>query len=483
MARAPIASPAVQRSQYLADALMQMRQQPPQMSGYADLGTNLLAQALTEYGARRADRRVMEEQEAAERARQEQLAPLLGLFGGQPGAQAQGPQMAQQGGEMDAVAALLGPDPAQQQPQQGLMQQQGGVPTWEQAAPALAQAAAMGVDVGDYLDIVRYGQPNVQVDAASGQAYDPTDRSNIGRQFVRPEVINGMVVNLPEAVGQQFPDLEPGQEYVFDAQGNVAGVRNAAGVIQSVAERERATADARAASEASYAGAIAGARAQGSAPFEIATVQGPQGQTITGSRADLLGMGPIAGPTPDQVLGAELETRRQADERANLPAAQNRIQAAERSSQVVTRAIDQALNQIGPFSTGVVGAITAPVPGTPGRDLRSVIDTIKANVGFDYLQQMREASPTGGALGQVAVQELQMLQSVVGSLDPNQSPEQLERSLRQVRDLITNGMEWRRNSFQERYQSLQGQGQNQGQGGQVSRQQAIEELRRRGRIP
>jgi len=55
--------------------------------------------------------------------------------------------------------------------------------------------------------------------------------------------------------------------------------------------------------------------------------------------------------------------------------------------------------------------------GTPAAIASSRLNTLKANVGFDRLQAMREASPTGGALGQVVVAELERLESVFGSLD------------------------------------------------------------------
>jgi hypothetical protein len=58
--------------------------------------------------------------------------------------------------------------------------------------------------------------------------------------------------------------------------------------------------------------------------------------------------------------------------------------------------------------------------------------TLKANLGFDRLQQMREASPTGGALGQVAVQELEALQASVGSLEVGQSQSELKRNLDKI---------------------------------------------------
>jgi hypothetical protein len=68
------------------------------------------------------------------------------------------------------------------------------------------------------------------------------------------------------------------------------------------------------------------------------------------------------------------------------------------------------------------------------------LTTIKANLGFDRLQQMRDASPTGGALGQVAVQELIALQSTIASLDQDQSPAQLKQALDKIE---TSYAKWR----------------------------------------
>lgn len=83
-------------------------------------------------------------------------------------------------------------------------------------------------------------------------------------------------------------------------------------------------------------------------------------------------------------------------------------------------------------TVGPVGAISKAVPGTPAFNLAQTILTIKANVGFDRLQQMRDNSPTGGALGQVAVQELDALQSSIANLNQAQNGEQLERNLKKV---------------------------------------------------
>ena len=107
-------------------------------------------------------------------------------------------------------------------------------------------------------------------------------------------------------------------------------------------------------------------------------------------------------------------------------------QAAVKQAGRIIETIDSALGKVGMTSTGL-GSYMAGIPGTKARDLRSEITTIKANLGFAELQAMRQASPTGGALGQVAVQELEALQATVASLDQGQSDEQLERNLRKVR--------------------------------------------------
>lgn len=113
---------------------------------------------------------------------------------------------------------------------------------------------------------------------------------------------------------------------------------------------------------------------------------------------------------------------------------ERKVDSLIKTAEIVTTTVDSALKKVGRLTTGAGGAALGMIPGTDAYDLRAEIDTLKANLGFDTLQAMRDASPTGGALGQVAVQELTMLQSTVASLDPNQSPEQLRRNLESVRD-------------------------------------------------
>lgn len=95
--------------------------------------------------------------------------------------------------------------------------------------------------------------------------------------------------------------------------------------------------------------------------------------------------------------------------------------------------VDQALEKVGMNSAGMGGSLMAKIPGTEATNLRTDLDTIKANLGFAELQAMRQASPTGGALGAIAVQELVALQSTVASLDQAQTPAQLKARLGEVR--------------------------------------------------
>jgi hypothetical protein len=99
----------------------------------------------------------------------------------------------------------------------------------------------------------------------------------------------------------------------------------------------------------------------------------------------------------------------------------------------VMNTLDTAVKQTGTFTAGTLGTPLSFLPGTAAKDLAANLETIKANLGFDRLQQMRDASPTGGALGQVAIQELVALQSTVASLDNQQSPSQLKKNLNKVK--------------------------------------------------
>lgn len=109
----------------------------------------------------------------------------------------------------------------------------------------------------------------------------------------------------------------------------------------------------------------------------------------------------------------------------------------DRYGDVVTDTIDRTLDQVTKANLPVtgLGSYLSGIPGTPARDVKANLDTIRANIGFDRLQQMRDASPTGGALGQVSEFENRLLQSTLGNLEQSQSEEQFINNLKRVKEI------------------------------------------------
>jgi hypothetical protein len=137
-----------------------------------------------------------------------------------------------------------------------------------------------------------------------------------------------------------------------------------------------------------------------------------------------------------QIAGAETTARMDAEKAALQPKAIATLESALASKQAVIQKIDQAIPKVGSFTAGFFGQGIKFIPGTPAADLKADLDTILANAGFDKLQDMRNSSPTGGALGQVSERELALLQATWSNLQQAQSPEQLQQRLQEFRQQV-----------------------------------------------
>jgi hypothetical protein len=84
-------------------------------------------------------------------------------------------------------------------------------------------------------------------------------------------------------------------------------------------------------------------------------------------------------------------------------------------------------------TTGSIGQALSGVAGTNAHNVARAIEAIKANIGFERLSAMRAASPTGGALGGIAVKELDLLTASAGNLEQSQSADQFRRNLERLR--------------------------------------------------
>lgn len=145
---------------------------------------------------------------------------------------------------------------------------------------------------------------------------------------------------------------------------------------------------------------------------------------------------PIAVP----ISGGPVEEERAAAA-AEAEQAEAQQQQAEERRQMTAEMLVSDIDRIGQLiqgatlpTTGMTGALLANVGGTNARDIRALLDTIRANIGFEALSQMRQASPTGGALGQITERELQRLEAVMGNLEQSQTEDQFLRNLDRVRE-------------------------------------------------
>jgi hypothetical protein len=82
-----------------------------------------------------------------------------------------------------------------------------------------------------------------------------------------------------------------------------------------------------------------------------------------------------------------------------------------------------------PGNTGVVGAVAANLSETEAAELRRQVAVLTANATIENLTAMRQASPTGGALGSVTEKEGAMLAAAAGAIDPNAKGEDFTRAL------------------------------------------------------
>lgn len=158
--------------------------------------------------------------------------------------------------------------------------------------------------------------------------------------------------------------------------------------------------------------------------------------------------------TRDETLAKET-AKNEAEYKAKLaqskPKRAAAIKQAEKLTDQLTSDIDSLISNVTTATAGPGGVILDKFPGTSARDLQANLDSVKANIGFQALQAMREASPTGGALGQVSDSENKLLQSRFGALEIGQSPKQLIENLKKVRQRIVENFGITRSAFENEY--------------------------------
>jgi len=317
-----------------------------------------------------------------------------------------------------------------------------GMPSLRDMLPKLARATAQGVDTGAYLEMLKAGQPKAMN-------------------------VNGLILdeNDPKSIGRFVPSLEKGQELLFDADGRVKAIRNMDGSVQSAAEMAAATEEAKARVGAKYD--IGKYDMPDGSTQQIPRLQAVEAMSGGAGAAPVppVGVPATAGPAPGVPAGlgrsqtpadkvrAEGRAKTEVEVEALTPKAKSTLETLDRKTDFVLAKLREARRQIsdGPGGTTGLNDLTKFIPMTASRNLDKDLDTVRAAVGFDELQQMRDNSPTGGAVGSLTERELALLSSLKGSLDQGQAGEELRKSIDGMIVELEKVTKERRGAFQRQY--------------------------------
>lgn len=181
----------------------------------------------------------------------------------------------------------------------------------------------------------------------------------------------------------------------------------------------------------------------------VKTIQTPQGDYVINSKSGAPvggGTAPAEGaPQPGQTPGfypannrgkaADVEIGKvQGEKAATIGQAKTTLDSAisnvDRMSDVARGIINNpALEKI----TGLQG-VFPNMPGGRAANVQAQLDNLTSQVGFSVLQAMRDASKTGGALGQVSDFENRQLQNNLAALSRSQSADQYRAQLQKIID-------------------------------------------------
>ena len=171
------------------------------------------------------------------------------------------------------------------------------------------------------------------------------------------------------------------------------------------------------------------------------------GSVIYVDRSEAVGKTPA---TAIEGLGPkEIQTRE-----AKYPQAITALKGFYANTNKLERDIDEliankeGLNEITGY---IAGRTDLSAMTNAGRRALAKFNTITAKGGFSELQDMRNASPTGGALGSVSNQEGQQLAAAFGTLSRTQNADDLRSSLTTIKSDLQGSKQRVKEAFDETY--------------------------------
>ena len=127
-------------------------------------------------------------------------------------------------------------------------------------------------------------------------------------------------------------------------------------------------------------------------------------------------------------LGVELEQTKL----ENIAKQVDETSPYQKERQIRTlQSVDELRKRVNVQTVGFAG-LARFLPASLPANFKTDLDTLKATIAFGELTAMREASKTGGALGQVSNIELGLLESALGGLSQTQSPANFKKNLDKI---------------------------------------------------
>lgn len=197
------------------------------------------------------------------------------------------------------------------------------------------------------------------------------------------------------------------------------------------------------------------------APTPLQQQGGPQGSPIpqAGHQAAPAPQ-PRPQPAPQAVppqaapRAGNLTPKERAEIEAARPVQTKAVQGVMLALHDSLSAADNVINAEG------IGRITGPVAGrTPNMtgtatNAQADLDTLKSQIGVRVLTAMREASKTGGAVGNVTEKEWPILQNQLGSLQQSQTTAQFKSRLKEVKATLQRMQDNARQAYEADYGKL-----------------------------
>ena len=155
--------------------------------------------------------------------------------------------------------------------------------------------------------------------------------------------------------------------------------------------------------------------------------------------------------TEPVIAGGKKKAELQAEKEIAFPDAQGQFETA--LATIDNRLADIKRFREHPARDRVIGPLDAFTPNLGrARGAQAIYDALVATATLDELQQMRKASPTGGALGNVSDADIRILRQSIGALGQDQPEEDFKESL----NIFENRLKQTRDQLIRRYRENYG---------------------------